>query len=64
MAGGAPRFALLVHHTDSRREWAYDRLSAIGRLNLALDQARREGWTGVDMAREWRVIHPARPPAP
>jgi phosphoserine phosphatase len=64
MAGGAPRFALLVHHTDSRREWAYDRLSAIGRLNLALDQARREGWTVVDMAREWRVIHPAHPPAP
>ena len=64
MAGGAPRFALLVHHTDSRREWAYDRLSAIGRLNLALDQARREGWTVVDMAREWRAIHPAHPPAP
>lgn len=58
MAGGGPRFALLVHHTDARREWAYDRLSPIGRLNLALDQARREGWTVVDMAREWRVIHP------
>ncbi len=64
MAGGAPRFALLVHHTDRRREWAYDRLSAIGRLNVALDQARREGWTVVDMAREWQVIHPAHPPAP
>jgi hypothetical protein len=64
MAGGAPRFALLVHHTDGRREWAYDRLSAIGRLNLALDQARREGWTVVDMAREWRVIHPVHPPTP
>jgi hypothetical protein len=58
MAGHRHRFALLVHHTDARREWAYDRRSPIGRLNLALDQARREGWTVVDMAREWRVIHP------
>jgi phosphoserine phosphatase len=58
MAGPRHRFALLVHHTDGRREWAYDRQSPIGRLNLALDQARREGWTVVDMAREWRVIHP------
>lgn len=64
MAGGAPRFALLVHHTDARREWAYERLSPIGRLNLALDQARRDGWTVVDMAREWRVIHPDHPPVP
>jgi hypothetical protein len=61
MAGGGPRFALLVHHTDARREWAYDRLSPIGRLHLALDQARRDGWTVVDMAREWRVIHPPQP---
>lgn len=58
MAGHRNRFALLVHHTDARREWAYDRQSPIGRLNVALDQARREGWTVVDMAREWRVIHP------
>lgn len=58
MAGAEPRFALLVHHTDALREWAYDRLSPIGRLNLALDQARREGWNVVDMAREWRLIHP------
>lgn len=61
MTGGGPRFALLVHHTDARREWTYDRLSPIGRLNLALDQARRDGWTVVDMAREWRVIHPPQP---
>ena len=63
MAGRNTRFALLVHHTDGRREWAYDRQSAIGRLNLALDQARREGWTVVDMAKEWRLIHP-EPGAP
>ncbi len=48
MAEHRHRLALLVHHTDARREWAYDRQSPIGRLHLALDQARR-------------VIHP--PPA-
>lgn len=64
MAGGGPRLALLVHHTDARREWAYDRLSPIGRLSVALDQARREGWTVVDMAGEWRVLYPASPAVP
>lgn len=64
MAGTGPRLALLVHHTDGRREWTYDRLSPIGRLHVALDQARREGWIVVDMAREWRVIHPLPGPHP
>ena len=64
MAGNGPRFALLVHHTDARREWAYDRRSEIGGLNQALDQARRDGWTVVDMARDWRVIHPPQPALP
>src|SRR4030095_5062015 len=26
-AGSGPRFALIVHHTDAEREWAYDRTS-------------------------------------
>ena len=63
MAGPGPRFALLVHHTDARREWAYDRRSPVGRLDQALDQASRDGWTVVDMARDWRVIHPRWPAA-
>ena len=57
--GPGLRFGLLVHHTDGRREWAYDRQAAIGRLDQALDQAQRQGWTVVDMARDWRVVHPA-----
>jgi len=60
-AGPGPRLALLIHHTDGRREWAYDRLSIIGRLDTALDQARHGGWTVVDMARDWRVVYPTRP---
>lgn len=64
MAGPGPRLALLVHHTDARREWAYDRQAPVGRLDQALDQARREGWLVLDMARDWAVVHPAASVAP
>lgn len=52
------RFCLIVHHTDAEREWAYDRQSSIGRLDQALDEAQRHGWTIVDMKRDWRRIFP------
>ncbi len=58
MAGDGKRFAGLVHHTDATREWAYDRDSKVGRLDKALDAARRANWTVVDMAREWQRIYP------
>lgn len=58
-AGGGLRFALLVHHTDAVREWAYDRKSDIGRLDKALDAAKEKGWTVVDMKNDWKIIHPA-----
>jgi len=57
-AGEGPRFCVLVHHTDSEREWAYDRISSIGRLDKALDEAKAKGWTVVDMKNDWKVIHP------
>lgn len=57
-AGDGPRFALYVHHTDAAREWAYDRESHVGRLDRGLDEARRKGWTVVDMKRDWKVIYP------
>lgn len=56
--GGGPRLAALVHHTDGKREWAYDRQSKVGRLDKALDQAGRDGWLVVDMARDWKRIYP------
>ena len=62
-AGPGKRFMGLVHHTDARREWAYDRKSDIGRLDKALDEANSRGWTVVDMATEWRRIYPYDPPA-
>jgi phosphoglycolate phosphatase-like HAD superfamily hydrolase len=59
-AGPGPRFEGLVHHTDSVREYAYDRQSKIGKLDKALDEATSKGWTVVDMANDWRAIYPAR----
>jgi hypothetical protein len=37
-----------VDHTDAAREYAY-RLSPMGRLDKALDEARQCGWLVVDM---------------
>jgi hypothetical protein len=51
MSGSGARFALLVHHTDAEREWAYDRNSPSGRLDKALDEAQAKGWTVVDKKR-------------
>jgi phosphoglycolate phosphatase-like HAD superfamily hydrolase len=56
--GGGVRFALIVHHTDAEREWAYDRTSPVGRLDKALDAAQAEGWTVVDMKNDWKSIFP------
>lgn len=58
-AGAGPRLALLVHHTDAEREYAYDRQSSIGRLDKALDEAQGRGWTVVDMKQDWKTIFPA-----
>ena len=48
-AGTGRRFCLYVHHTDAKREWAYDRTAGTGRLDKGLDAGPRKGWTVVDM---------------
>ena len=55
-AGDGARFCLYVHHTDSEREGAYDRVSHIGRLNKGLDEAQAKGWTVVDMKKDWARV--------
>jgi phosphoglycolate phosphatase-like HAD superfamily hydrolase len=57
-AGKGARFAMLVHHTDESREWAYDRKSPIGQLDKALDEANARGWTVADMKNDWRRVFP------
>jgi hypothetical protein len=58
-AGSGARFALIVHHTDAEREWAYDRASSIGKLDKAWDEAKTTNWTIVDMRQDWKTIFPA-----
>jgi phosphoglycolate phosphatase-like HAD superfamily hydrolase len=53
-----PALALIVHHTDAAREWAYDRDSPVGHLAKALDQAPERGWIVIDMAADWRRVYP------
>jgi phosphoglycolate phosphatase-like HAD superfamily hydrolase len=55
-AGSGARLALLVHHTDDKREWAYDRTSHIGKFDKALDEATTKGWTVVDMKNDWKKV--------
>jgi len=49
---------LIVRHTDGDREYAYDRRSAVGKLDKALDEALAKGWIVVDMKEDWKSIFP------
>jgi phosphoglycolate phosphatase-like HAD superfamily hydrolase len=60
MAGKGPRLGLFVHHTDAKREYAYDRKSHVGTLDKALDRAAAEGWIIVDMKKDWNAIFPKK----
>ncbi len=52
-AGERRHLVLLVHHTNGGNEFAYDRKAAFGRLDSALDIARKSGWTIADMTKDW-----------
>jgi phosphoglycolate phosphatase-like HAD superfamily hydrolase len=58
MAGGGARMALIVHHDDAEREYAYDRESKVGHLDKAWDEAVAKGWNVVSMRRDWKEIFP------
>jgi phosphoserine phosphatase len=60
-SGEGPNYCLYVHHTDSEREWAYDRTSHIGKLDVGLDEATAKSWTVVDMKDDWARIFPLEP---
>ena len=49
---------VIVHHTDSQREFAYDRESAVGKLDRALTESPARGWVVVDMAQDWKEVFP------
>jgi phosphoglycolate phosphatase-like HAD superfamily hydrolase len=52
------RLGLIVRHDDAEREFAYDRKSAIGRLDRGLDEGPGRGWTIVSMKSDWRIVYP------
>lgn len=54
--GNGARFMGIVHHTDAAREYAYDRQSHIGKLDKALDEGTKRGWTIVDMKKDWKKV--------
>ncbi len=56
-AGQGPRFAMIIHHTDADREYAYDRKSEFGKLDKALDEAENRDWLVVDMKTDWKKIY-------
>jgi hypothetical protein len=58
LSGNAPSFGMIVHHTDAAREYAYDRKSPFGKLDVALDAAATNQWTVVDMQKDWKVVFP------
>jgi hypothetical protein len=51
LAGG---MSVLVHHTDAEREFAYD-----SHTDKVMPLAKKEGWTVVDMKRDWKVVFPS-----
>ena len=55
-SGDGPRLGMLLHHDDADREFAYDRQSAAGRLDRALDDAPKRGWTVISMRDDWSRV--------
>lgn len=50
-------FGLLVHHTDEKREYAYDsHPPSSGTLVKGLKLAPNYGWTVVNMKKDWKTV--------
>lgn len=56
VGASSPRLALIVHHTDAQREYAYDFPSPVGQLERGLEQAPENGWIVVDMKNDWKTV--------
>lgn len=55
-SGDRSRLMLILHHDDAQREYAYDRKSHIGKLDKALDNAKKSGWTVVSMKKDFKTV--------
>ena len=56
LAGEGLRLALLLHHDDAEREFAYDRDFMMSPLNEGLQQMNAFGLTLVSMRRDWATV--------
>ncbi|HYJ51978.1 MAG TPA: hypothetical protein VEW04_02305, partial [Allosphingosinicella sp.] len=56
LGGDGARLALLLHHDDAEREFAYDRAFRLSPLAEALDKARDCGITVVGMKDTWNTV--------
>lgn len=54
--GQGASLALLIHHDDAEREFAYDREFKLSPLAEALDKAGDYGITVVSMKRDWKTV--------
>jgi phosphoserine phosphatase len=54
--GPGLRLALILHHDDAAREFAYDRDFKLSPLVEALDKAKEYGITLVSMQNDWRTV--------
>jgi hypothetical protein len=61
-ASPGARLALLLHHDDADREYAYDRDFKLSPLTEALDKATEYGITVVSMRRDWATVFGNDPP--
>lgn len=62
-AGPDPRLALLLHHDDAEREFAYDRDFRLSPLSDALDNAEGYGIQVVSMKRDWAEVFVSEQPS-
>ncbi len=52
-----PSFGLIIHHTDSVRETAYDEKAPVsGTLITAREAAAERGWVLVSMKEDWKTV--------
>lgn len=59
--GTGARLALIVHHDDAVREFAYDREAGLAKLDRGLDEGPKRGWTLVSMKNDWKRVFPFDP---
>ena len=52
-SGPGRRLPMLLHHDDQEREYAYDKDTHVGKLDVALSTAIERDWTVVSMKDDW-----------